>query len=81
MGRCDVFCYISFISFPLNFSVGVLSNRKLHDDLCDLSETCWPNRVVRLANLAGYTRDMDMYNAPPNMTSPTLVLLGRCVLP
>jgi len=27
--------------------------RKLHDDLCDQGETCCPNRVARLAKLAG----------------------------
>jgi len=27
--------------------------RKLHDDLCDQGETCCPNRVARLARLAG----------------------------
>jgi putative transposase len=26
---------------------------KLHDDLCDLGETCCPTRVARLAKLAG----------------------------
>jgi len=27
--------------------------RKLHDDLCDQGERCCPNRVARLAGLAG----------------------------
>ena len=31
----------------------VYGYRKLHDDLLDQSETCCPNRVARLARLAG----------------------------
>lgn len=31
----------------------VYGYRKLHDDLCDQGEVCSPNRVARLANLAG----------------------------
>jgi len=31
----------------------VYGYRKLHDDLLDQGETCCPNRVARLANLAG----------------------------
>lgn len=31
----------------------VYGYRKLHDDLCDQGETCCPNRVARLARLAG----------------------------
>lgn len=34
-------------------SGNIYGNRKLHDDLCDLGETCCPNRVARLAGLAG----------------------------
>ena len=31
----------------------VYGYRKLHDDLCDQGETCCPNRVARLARIAG----------------------------
>ena len=34
-------------------SGNIYGYRKLHDDLCDLGETCCPNRVARLARLAG----------------------------
>lgn len=41
--------------------------RKLHDDLCDLGETCCPNRVARLAGWLGYTRKSDTNAAPASM--------------
>lgn len=34
-------------------SGNVYGNRKLHDDLMDQVETCCPNRVARLARMAG----------------------------
>jgi putative transposase len=36
-----------------NDSGKVNGYRKLHDDLLDQGETCCPNRVTRLNNLAG----------------------------
>jgi putative transposase len=36
-----------------NDSGKVYGDRKLDDDLCDQGETCCPNRVARLARLAG----------------------------
>lgn len=47
--------------------------RKLHDDLCDLGETCCPNRVARLARLAGisaqigYKRRPGKYGGKPSV--------------
>ena len=47
--------------------------RKLHDDLCDLGETSCPNRVARLASLAGiraqigYKRRPGMYGGKPSV--------------
>lgn len=47
--------------------------RKLHDDLCDLGETCCPNRVARLAKLAGicaqigYKRRPGKYGGKPSV--------------
>ena len=47
--------------------------RKLHDELCDLGETCCPNRVARLAKLAGicaqigYKRRPGKYGGKPSV--------------
>ena len=47
--------------------------RKLHDALCDLGETCCPNRVARLAKLAGiyaqigYKRRSGKYGGKPSV--------------
>lgn len=47
--------------------------RKLHDDLCDHGETCCPNRVARLAKLAGikaqigYKRRPGKYGGKPSV--------------
>ncbi|MBA8878927.1 hypothetical protein FHW16_002645 [Phyllobacterium myrsinacearum] len=49
----------------------VYGYRKLHDDLRDQGETCCPNRVARLARLAGvkaqigYKRRSDRYGGRP----------------
>ena len=46
---------------------------KLHDDLCDQGETCCPNRVARLARLAGikaqigYKRRPGKYGGKPSV--------------
>ncbi len=51
----------------------VYGYRKLHDDLCDQGETCCPNRVARLARLAGiraqigYKRRPGMYGGKPSV--------------
>jgi len=51
----------------------VYGYRKLHDDLCDLGETCCPNRVARLAQLAGiraqigYKRRPGKYGGKPSV--------------
>ncbi len=51
----------------------VYGYRKLHDDLCDLGETCSPNRVARLARLAdikaqiGYKRRPGKYGGKPSV--------------
>ena len=37
----------------------VYGYRKLHDDLLDQGETCCPNRVARLAGLAGIKAQID----------------------
>jgi putative transposase len=51
----------------------VFGYRKLHDDLCDQGETCCPNRVARLARLAGikaqigYKRRPGTYGGKPSV--------------
>jgi putative transposase len=51
----------------------VYGYRKLHDDLLDQGETCCPNRVARLAKLAGikaqigYKRRPGMYSGKPSV--------------
>lgn len=51
----------------------VYGYRKLHDDLCDQGETCCPNRVARLARLAGikaqigYKRRPGTYGGKPSV--------------
>ncbi len=44
---------IALIRQAWNDSGKVYGYRKLHDDLLDQGETCCPNRVARLTNLAG----------------------------
>lgn len=56
-----------------NDSGKIYGYRKLHDDLCDLGETCSPNRVARLASLAGiraqigYKRRPGVYGGKPSI--------------
>jgi len=56
-----------------NDSGKVYGYRKLHDDLCDQGETCCPNRVARLAKLAGikaqigYKRRPGRYGGKPSV--------------
>jgi putative transposase len=51
----------------------VYGYRKLHDDLCDQGEACCPNRVARLARLAGiraqigYKRRPGKYGGKPSV--------------
>jgi len=51
----------------------VYGYRKLHDDLCDQGESCCPNRVARLARLAGikaqigYKRRPCKYGGKPSV--------------
>jgi len=51
----------------------VYGYRKLHDDLCDQGESCCPNRVARLARLAGikaqigYKRHPGKYGGKPSI--------------
>ena len=51
----------------------VYGYRKLHDDLVDMGENCCPNRVARLARLAGiraqigYKRRPGMYGGKPSL--------------
>ncbi len=42
----------------------VYGYRKLHDDLLDQGETCCPNRVARLARLAGITAQIGYKRRP-----------------
>ncbi len=59
-------------------SGNVYGYRKLHDDLRDQGETCSPNRVARLANLAviraqiGYKRRPGSYGGRPRSSSITV---------
>jgi len=54
-------------------SGNIYGYRKLHDDLCDLGETCCPNRVARLARMAGihaqigYKRRPGKYGGKPSV--------------
>ncbi len=41
------------IRWPTGDCHTIAERRKLHDDLLDQGETCCPNRVARLATLAG----------------------------
>lgn len=56
-----------------NDSGKVYGYRKLHDDLCEQGETCCPNRVARLARLAGikaqigYKRRPGKYGGKPSV--------------
>ena len=55
----------------------VYGYRKLHDDLLDQGETCCPNRVARLARMAGikaqigYKRRVGKYGGRPQSLSTT----------
>jgi putative transposase len=54
-------------------SGNIYGYRKRHDDLCDLGETCCPNRVAQLARLAGisgqigYKRRPGKYGGQPSV--------------
>jgi len=54
----------------------VYGYRKLHDDLRSLGETCSPNKVARLASLAGiaaqigYKRKAGLYGVKPAVITP-----------
>ena len=54
----------------------VYGYRKLHDDLWSLGETCGPNRVARLASIAGikaqigYRRKAGFYGGMPAIVAP-----------
>jgi len=45
-------------------SGNIYGYRKLHDDLCDQGETCCPNRVARLARLAGISAQIGYKRRP-----------------
>ena len=53
----------------------VYGYRKLHDDLCEQGETCCPNRVARLARIAGikaqigYKRRPSKYGGSPSVVA------------
>ncbi len=53
----------------------VYGYRKLHDDLCELGEFISPNRVARLARLAGILLRSDINVALVNMEENRLLLL------
>ncbi len=53
----------------------VYGYRKLHDDLCELGEFISPNRVARLAHLAGILLRSDINVALANMEENRLLLL------
>ena len=42
----------------------VYGYRKIHDDLMDQGETCCPNRVARLAKLAGVKAEIGYRQRP-----------------
>ncbi len=54
----------------------VYGYRKLHDDLRSLGETCCPNKIARLASLAGikaqisYKRKTGFYGGKPAVGAP-----------
>ncbi len=64
---------IELIRTAWNDSGKVYGYRKLHDDLLDQGETCCPNRVARLARLAGikaqigYKRRPGTYGGKPSV--------------
>ena len=64
---------IDLIRKAWNDSGKVYGYRKLHDDLLDQGETCCPNRVARLARLAGikaqigYKRRPGSYGGKPSL--------------
>ena len=64
---------IELIKAAWQDSGGVYGYRKLHDDLLDQGETCCPNRVARLAKLAGikaqigYKRRPGSYGGKPSV--------------
>ena len=45
-------------------SGSIYGYRKLHDDPCDLGETCCPNSVARLARLAGISAQIGYKRRP-----------------
>ena len=47
----------------------VYGYRKLHDDLMDMGETCCPNRVARLAQIAGIRAQIGYRSAPASMAA------------
>lgn len=55
----------------------VYGYRKLHDDLCDQGETCCPNRVARLARLAGIKAQIGYKRRPGKYGGTPLVVVGN----
>ena len=47
----------------------VYGYRKLHDDLMDMGGTCCPNRVARLAQIAGIRAQIGYRSAPASMAA------------
>jgi putative transposase len=70
-----------------NDSANIYGYRKLHDDLMDMGETCCPNRVARLAQIAGiraqigYRKRPGKYGGKPSLAvDNTLDLFSRRVV-
>jgi len=55
----------------------VYGYRKLHDDLCDQGETFCPNRVARLARLAGIKVQIDYKRRPDKYGGKPLIVVGN----
>jgi len=55
----------------------VYGYRKLHDDLCDQGETCCPNRVARLARLAGIKAQIGYNAAQASMAGKPSVVVDN----
>jgi putative transposase len=55
----------------------VYGYRKLHDDLLDQGETCCPNRVARLANLAGIKAQIGYKRRPGMYGGKTSVVVDN----
>jgi putative transposase len=70
---CEDMRQIELIRKVWKDSGKVYGYRKLHDDLLDQGETCCPNRVARLATLAGnkaqigYKRRPGSYGGKPSL--------------